>query len=266
MAGTILVREALRRASNLLNDLVPAQFQRHTERDCVDYLNDAALAIVKYLLTAGSRLDAVKLKPGTRQSIETIAAADCKPGDGSVPAVPILGINLLRVVRNMGAGGLTPGRAIRIVDQKMLDAQDPDWHAASRAKTVVSGFTYDPALPRYFFVTPPVHATTAVWIDLAYNAQPLKVPAGGAPGSEVYLSGGSNAAPIPLPDEYIDDLVNYVVARAKMQNTEWADPIGAQFFAGLFLNALNGKVAAVSGANPNLKRLPFAPEPIGAAA
>lgn len=266
MAGTILVREALRRASNLLNDLTPAQFQRHAERDCVDFLNDAAMAIVKFLPTAGSRLDAVKLKPGTRQSIESIAAADCKPGDGSTPAAPILGINLLRLTRNMGADGLTPGRAIRIVDQKMLDAQAPDWHAASNAKTVVSAFTHDPALPRYFFVSPPVHATTPVWAELAYNAQPLKVPAGGAPGSEVYLASGSNAAVIPLPDEYIDDLVNYIVARAKMQNTEWGDPVGAQFFAGLFMGSLSGKVATVSGTNPNIKRLPFAPAPIGAAA
>jgi hypothetical protein len=266
MAATILVREALRRASYLLGDLSPAQFQRHRESECVDFLNDGALAIVKYLPIAGSRVDAIKLKPGTLQSIETIAAADCKPGDGTTPAVPILGISLLRVSRNMGANGTTPGRAIRIVDQKTLDAVDADWHSASKAATAVANFVADPSTPRYFYVTPPAHASTAVWVELAYTAQPLRVPNTGAPGSEIYLAGGASTATIPLPDEYIDDLVNYVVARASMVESEWADSSKAQTFAGMFLASLNGKVAAITGSNPNLKRLPFAPEPVGAAA
>lgn len=262
MAGTILVREALRRASFLLSDLTPAQFQRWGQRECVDFLNDAALAIVKFLPTAGSRLDAVKLKPGTRQSIETIAAADCKPGDGLAPAGPILGLNFLHATRNMGADGQTPGRAVRIVDRKMLDAQDPDWHLASRAKTVVSSIAYDPLLPRYFSVTPPVHATTPVWLEFAYNAQPIKVPNA---GGEDYTATGTGGPVIPLADEHIDDLVNYLVARSNMNDSEWADANKATFFANLFLTSLNGKVAAVTGTNPNIKRLPFAPQSIGGA-
>lgn len=264
MPGTILVREALRRVSKLLQDISP-QFIKYPEQEAVDALNDAHLAIAKFLPSAASRNDAIKLRPGTLQSIETIAFADCKPGDGSTPTQNILGVGLLGITRNMGADGLTPGRVVRIVDQEMLDLQDPDWHLASRAKTAIQCFTFNPLLPLYFSVTPPVHASTAVWAQVQYNAQPLRIPNTGAPSSELYLADGTNAETIKIRDEFIDDLVNYVVARANMKEAEWADGNKATYFTNLFLGSLNAKVAASTGTNPNLKRLPFAPEPIGQA-
>lgn len=262
MPGTITVRAALRTVSVLLGDFAP-QFHRHAEADLVQFMNDGARAVVKFLPSAGARLDALKLRAGTAQTIGLIAAADCIPTHEAAPTAPVQGINLLRVVRNMGADGLTPGRALRVIDAKMLDAQDPDWHTAT-AKPVVTSYCYDPQVPRAFYVVPPVDATP-VWVEVAYNAQPPTIPAGGAPGAELYLASGSNAAVIPLPDEYEDDLVNYTVARANMREVEWADAAKATFFANLFLTSLNGKVAALSGANPNLKRLPFAREPMGSA-
>ncbi len=264
MPGTILVRECLRRVSKLLQDISP-QFIKYPEQEAVDALNDAHLAISKFLPSASSRNDAIKLKPGTLQSIESIAAGDCKPGDGSTPAVAILGVQLLGISRNMGADGLTPGRVVRIIDQDMLDLQDPDWHASSRAKTAVQCFTFNPQLPLYFSVTPPVHASTAVWVQAQYNAQPLRIPNTGTPSAELYLADGASTATIQLRDEFIDDLVNYVVARANMKEADWADNNKASYFTNLFLGSLNAKVQVATGHNPNLKRLPFAPEPVGAA-
>ena len=51
-----------------------------------------------------------------------------------------------------------------------------------------------------------------------------------------------------------------------MKDAEWADGNKATYFANLFLGSLNAKVQVLTGTNPNLKRLPMAPEPIGAAA
>lgn len=259
MAGTVLVREALRRASKLLNDLSP-QFQRHPEAGCIDSLNDGALAICKYLPIAGARIDAMRLVPGTRQSIRSVAQANLLPNPGAT----VQGISVIGCVRNMGSAGTAPGRVIRVVDRKSLDAVDMDWHLPSRASATVRGFMYDPATPLDFYVEPPVHATTPVWVELAWNTQPAKVPQPVTPGE--YAVAGSSTAVIPIGDEYLDDLVNYVVARENMKETEWADAEKATFFAGLFMTSLNGLVAAHTGHNPNLKRLPFAPEPIGAAA
>lgn len=264
MPGTILVREALRRVSVLLQDISP-QFVKYPETQAVDALNDAHLSIAKFLPGAASRVDAVRLVPGTLQSIESIPSANVKPGDGSTPAVPVVGVNVLSIRNNMGADGLTPGKIVRIVDADILDLQDDSWHLAARAKTEVQVYTYDPLTPLYFHVSPPVHASTPVWVRMAYNAQPLRIPNTGTPGAELYLATGSSSATIQIRDEFIDDLVNYVVARANFKDAEWSDANKGQFFQSLFLGSLNAKVQAVTGSNPNLRRLPLATEPLAAA-
>ena len=261
MASTTLVREALWRVGVLLQDVSP-QFVRHPEAELVGWADDAQLALFKFLPSSASRIDAVKLKPGTRQSIESIAAADCKPGDGSTPTQAILGTQLLDVIRSMGADGLTPGKVVRVVQREILDSQVPGWHQI--LGTEVRQFTYDPSTPHYFYVTPGVSGTQ--WVEIAYTAQPTKIPNTGTPGSEIYKYDGTNTTKLSVGDEHLEDVVNYVVARAYMKNAQFAgnDAKAAQF-AGLFTGSLNAKVAALTGHNPNLKLLPFAPEPLGAA-
>lgn len=263
MAGTILVKDAMWRISGLLQDVSP-QFTRWPELELVNWLNDAHLAITKFLPAASSRVDAIKLKPGTRQSIETILAADCKPGDGSSPSAAIIGTQVLDVIRNMGVDGLSAGNSIRLVEREVLDSQKPGWHGITG--TAVSQFMFDPRMPRYFYVTPGVPASPAVWAELAYTAQPIPIPNTGTPGSELYLVSGSNTTKISVADEHIDDLVNYVCARAYMKNAQFAgnDNKAGQFVA-QFTSSLNAKVVALTGNNPNLQRLPLAPEPLAQA-
>lgn len=263
--GTILVREAVGRILTLMLDASPA-FVQCPERTVIAYLNDAQLAIAKFLPMAGGVKGAIKLKAGTAQSISSVAAADWKPQDGSTPSQPILGIALLGITRNMGSDGATPGKVITIANREQLDRQDDSWHLASRASTVVRSYVHNPLLPLEFDVWPPVHASTPVWVTAEFNAAPLKIPAGGAPGAELYDPTGSSTETIKLRDEFIDDLVNYTVARLHMQDSDWADATKASFFEGLFLNSLNAKVLISTGTNPNLKRLPFAPDPQGRAA
>jgi hypothetical protein len=263
VASTITVKEALWRAGVILQDVSP-QFVRHPESELVTWLDDAQLALFKFLPSSGSRVDVIKLKPGTRQSIESIAAADCKPGDGSTPAAAILGLQLLDLVRNMGADGLTPGKSIRPVPRQIMDDQTPTWHQI--LGPVVTQFTYDPSTPRYFYVSPGVPAATSVWVEAAYTAQPARIPNTGAAGAELYKFDGASTVKLSVADEFIEDVVNYTVARAYMKNAQYAGNDGkAGTFASLFLNSLNAKVAAQTGSNPNLKFLPFAPEPLGTA-
>lgn len=253
MASTVLVKDVVWRIAVLLQDTTP-QFQRWPEREVIHWLNDAQVAIVKYLPSAASRVDAIKLAPGTRQSIAVIPAANCKPGDGSTPSAPIYGTLFIGPRRNMGADGLTPGRAIRMTERDVLDSQTPEWHTLTGA--AVSSVVFDPATPRYFYVTPGVPSATDRWIEIAYNAAPIAIPNTAAPGSEAYLSTGSSTVAISIDDEYVDDLVDYVVARANMKDVKYAEPIKAQAHANRFLNSLNAKVAAMTGVNPNLKMLP----------
>lgn len=254
MASTLLVKDAVWRIAVLLQDISP-QYQRWPEREIVNWLNDAQVAITKFLPLACSRVDAIKLRQGTRQSIQAIAAADCKPGDGSVPSSTIYGSQFLNPRRNMGADGLTPGSAIRVVERDVMDSQDPEWH--TRSGTTIRSVIYDPQTPRDFYVTPGVPASPQVWIEIAMTAKPIAIPNNGSPGGgELYLIGGASTQTITIDDEFIDDLVNYVVARANMADKKWADKSAAQAHSQLFLGSLNAKVAAVTGNNPNLTTLP----------
>lgn len=265
MAGTILVKDAIGRISSLLQDVSP-QFTRWPENEIVNWLNDAHLAITKFLPAANSRIDAIKLTAGTRQSIETIAQANCKPGDGSTPSASILGTQVLDVIRNMGSDGLTPGNSIRLLTdgREVLDSQTPNWHTITGA--AVSNYMFDPRMPRYFYISPGATASPVMWAEVAYTAQPIAIANTGTPGSELYLTGGSSTTKISVADEFIDDLVNYVCARAFMKNAQFAgNGPAASNYTALFVGSLNAKVAAMTGNNPNLKRLPFAPDPLGQA-
>lgn len=266
MPGTAKVKDVLRRASFALQDIDP-QFSGHPERHMVDALNDAQSAIYTYIPLACSRIDAIKLKPGVLQSIESIAPGDCKPSDGSTPAVPIIGSLLLGVECNMGSAGTVPGRAIRaIVDgRELLDSINPYW--SSEFGTEVVHFLFDPSKPRNFYAIPGAPPTTPVWVRAAFVASPLAIPNTGTPGSELYADAGASTTTITVHDDHISDLVNYVCARMLMRLSRAAAGTGLtwQDYEQLFVSSVNAKSVAVMGYNPNLKKLPFSPAMPGGA-
>ena len=257
MASTILVKDAMSRVSVILQDVTP-QFAYWTENELVKWMNDAQAAIAKYLPSSCSRVDAIKLKPGTRQSIDKILAADCKPGDGTTPTQPVYGKMILNgVMRNMGANGLTPGNAIRLVDREVKDGQSLDWHT-SVGTGVVNSLIYNPATPKYFYVSPGVSPSVVTWIELAYNAQPLQIDNTGTVGSERYLLAGSNTDLITIDDEYVDEIVNYTAARAYMKSSKYGDPSKAIAYTSMFTGAINAKAETLLGFSPKLTTLPGA--------
>jgi len=256
MASTILVKDAMWRISVILQDTVP-QFSYWPEHELVQWMNDAQAVIAKYLPSSCSRVDVIKLKAGTRQSIESIAAADCKPGDGSVPTQPIYGKMLLDVIRNMGSDGATPGTTIRLIDREVKDGQSPDWHSVA-GTGVVNQYMYDPRTPRYFYVFKAATTAPATWVEIAYTAQPLQIDNSGTLGAERYLNGGSATDKLTIDDEYVDDIVNYVVARAHMKGSKFGDPAKAASYTSMFTGSLNFKVQALTGNSPKLTMLPLA--------
>lgn len=251
MASSTLVRDLIARVSDALTDTNP-QFTRWTEPVLIGWLNEAQLVIAKYLPHTCARTDVLQLAPGTRQSIERIQAAGMIPGDGGA-ARNVNGNVLLQVHRNMGVDGLTPGRAIRIVDRDTLDNSNPDWHAAD-ASDVVRQFTYDPRTPKLFYVSPPVQATSdgKVWAEVSYLADPAIIPIGSAlAGSGVLLG---------VDDKNADDAFNYIMARAQMKDAEVEGNANlANAYVNLFTASINVQSQAVLGVNPNLTSLPINP-------
>jgi hypothetical protein len=251
---SIKVKDALFRVSTQLQDIAP-QFTRWTERELVTWLNDGQKAIAKYLPASCTRVDAFKLKPGTKQSIELIAAADVKPGDGSAAAA-VYGNYLNDVIRNMGADGLTAGRAVRVISREVLDSQNPDWHT-NVGNGRVDQFIFDPRAPKNFYVTPAV-GPTATWVEISYLANPVEIPNTGTIPAPLYGADGNSAAVISIDDKYIDDLVNYVLARAYMKDADFAtSQPNAGAYSSMFTGSLNAQVTALTGNNPNLSALPF---------
>lgn len=258
--GKQLVREAIYRASVLLGDTRP-QFVEWSERELVLWLNDAQRCLAKYLPASASRIDTVKLVPGTRQSIRLIPAARILPGDGSA-AIDVQGAVLTEIIRNMGADGDTPGAAIRLVPRRDLDAVNPSWHSQPGDGTVEQ-YVFDPRFPTDFYVQPGIPDATAAWIEIGMQAIPAEIPNTGTPGAELYAYAGNSTATLSLDDQYADDLVAYVMARAWLKSPERAAN-GAGYLQ-QFLSSINAQAKAMTGTNPNLRVLPLAPEPAAAA-
>lgn len=256
MAATILAKDALWRVSSQLTDAAP-QFTRWTERELVNWLNDAQKAVAKFLPPSCARIDSIQLANGTKQSIDTITAARILNGDGST-SVDVYGKMLLDVIRNMGSDGATPGRAIRVVSRDVLDVATPNWHSSTGSP--VTEYVFDPRNPTVFYVTPGVSGTS--WVEIAWIVSPTEI----AYSAGSMLVGGGSTVKLSIDDQYIDDLVNYILARAHMKEAEVSGNYQlASAHSNLFTASINAQAKAITGVNPNLQALPFTPAVPGAA-
>lgn len=248
MASTTLVREALRRASDQLFDLNP-QFARWDQTTLVHFLSDGQRVIAKYLPSACARVDTIQLEVGTRQSIDTVPFARVQGagGGGNFHGNRLV----LAPIRNMGEDGLTPGRAVRVVDRIVLDQADPDWH--TRSGKAVSQIVYDSQTPKIFYVSPGVPAGTSVWLEMAWLPDPQPIPLSG----KDYSASGSDPELLSIDDKYLDDLVNYVIARAYLRDSEAPSSAAlASAFSNLFVAGINSQAVAMGLPNPKLRSLP----------
>lgn len=253
MATTVLVKEILWRVSVLLGDTAP-QFQRFTEGELVRWLIDGQTAIAKYLPSSAARTDAIKLVQGTKQSVDIVLAANCQPGDGVALTAPLYGIQLFSLVRNMGADGLTVGKAITGARRQDLDAIDEDWH--TRTSTSVQDVLADERLPTTFYVSPGIPAAPAVWVEIQWAALPKTIVNTGSVGTERYLIGGVATDTINVHDKHADDLVNYGLARAQLKDAKFAEATKSVHYGSIFVSSLNAQVLALTGVNPNIQHLP----------
>lgn len=158
---------------------------RWSAAELLRYLNDGQRAIVTLRPDAYTKVTARSLSAGTAQTL---------PSDGLL---------LMRVPRNMGTAGTTPGRAVRQSRIDELDRVYPDWHTATQT-TVVEHYLYDPRHPKRFYVYPPSDGTG--YVEVVYSASPPDVAALG----DV----------ITLDDVYVGPLLDYVLYRSFSKDTE----------------------------------------------
>lgn len=214
---TIPVQDIIDRVTDLLLDKDRADGDaRWTDAELIRWINDSRMAIITRRPQAGAVIGTVALVAGSLQSV---------PDDA---------VSFLDAIRNMGADGATPGRAIRRIDRQNLDDDDLYWHKTP-AKAEISQFTFDDRIPRRFYVYPPAKAGTQIEISYAKN-----------PATVIDLTDGLDFQP-----EYIDAVVNYVCYRAKSKDSQYANAAEAAAFYGAFNDALGIQTQTANAASPN---------------
>lgn len=181
---TVLASAILAKARVVLQD---ATAVRWLDAELLGWINDGQREIAMARPDLTSKTVSVALIAGTRQAL---------PSDGMM---------LVKVSRNMGAGGATPGEAIRKVPIDLMDSQRPTWHSETAA-AVTKHYLYDPRAPRVFFVWPP--ATGSTQVEIAYSASPVDVATVGTV--------------ITVDDVYATPLLDYVLFRAYSKDLELA--------------------------------------------
>lgn len=215
--GTIIASAVIEKAQIILQDTTGVRWPSDTE--LLGWLNDGQREVMVYKPNAYVKNVALRLAAGTKQSL---------PADG---------VQLIDVVRNMGSNGTTPGRAVRIVMREILDAQVPNWHAATPSAEV-KHYTFMMLDPKSFYVYPPQPAAGQGYAEVVYGATP----------TDATFTG-----PITLDDIYQNALVDYILYRAYSKDTEYAaDQNRAAVHQNAYIAALTGKAKVEAGANPNM--------------
>lgn len=217
----ITAQSIIRRAVETLQDTTSV---RWPVNELVRYLNDGQREIVLY-------------RP---DSMVTNATLTCVAG--TKQALPANGAKLIEVIRN--AAATSAKKSVRMINREILDAQTPGWHNIAGSVDILH-FVYDPRDPKTFYVYPP--ATTSAQLDIVYAAYPTDItePADGA----LYTAVTGN---ISLPDIYGNALLEFVLYRAFMKDSEYAgNAQRAQAHYAAFANTIGIEIKATVAVAPN---------------
>jgi hypothetical protein len=214
--GEILASALIAQASEIVQDESNVIWET---AQALGWLNDAQRAIVSVRPDSSILNHSVTLVPGTKQTIT--------------------GLRLMAVNRNMGADGSTPGRAIRLVERGIKDDFDPDWHTENAA-TAIKEWIFDARLPKEYYVSPPVHASTVVQIELSESVNP----------AEIAITGDT----ITLDDVYSPSMIEWVLYRFLSRDSEETPNIQrAVAHFQQFFSLLGAKLNPDMAINPKVK-------------
>ena len=173
--GTILSSTLIASASELAQDDTNEVW---STPEALGWLNDGQRSVCILRPDANVLNHSVVLIPGTKQTIT--------------------GRRIMDIMRNMGSDGNTPGRAITIVDKKVMDEFNFDWHIATPA-TVIEEYMYDIRDPNTFYVSPPADGATPPYVEISEAVNPTDMTV--------------TTDPIDLNDIYAPALIEWMCYR-----------------------------------------------------
>lgn len=195
--------------SEVQTELQDTSATRWSVAELVAYLNEANLLTVTH-------------RPDTNPVTSTFAAAA-----GATQALPVTAIFLIDVIGNHAS----PLANITRVDKPQLDALNPKWQSKTTS-SVIAHFTYDPLVPRTFYVYPPASAGTQ--LDIVTADYPALVPS-------------TPSGNLPLPDWTVPALKAYVKYKAWSKDAEVAGNAALASAAfGLYQTLLGLQLGAVA--------------------
>ena len=190
--GTLTGTNIASRVRDILQD--PSGV-RWGDSELLRYINDGQREIVNLRPDSSSTHSNVQLATGTEQSI------------------PSTGVRLIKVVRNMAstASDAAGGRAIRVVDEDILNSQDPNWHTASASGssqhgTTVKHYIFDSRDPKKFYVYPGVSGNA--FVEIVFSSLPTDLS---ALSDTIYLD-----------DIFGTALIDYTLYRSYQKDAEYA--------------------------------------------
>jgi len=212
--ATTKVTEIMRRVVRVLNDNQSVRWQL---LELQDWLNDAYVAIINERPDANVTVATITLAAGSKQSLTTL-----------VPTAT----TLIDITRNMAASSLK--LPIFRIDREVLDQFIPNWHNVSQSVDV-QNWVHDLLTPKEFFVYPP--ATSAAQVEIATSSVPTKHTL----TEEQLAPYASTAEVIKVDDTYANAIVDYVLYRAFLKDSETANAASVALHLGEFNRQIGAK-------------------------
>lgn len=187
------------------------------------------------LLNDGQRTVAL-VRPDATATTESVALAA-----GSKQSLAAGRNRLLDVVRNTGADGLTPGRAIRFTDHATLRDTNPNWHTTADGAAVREVIYDDKKNPSIYYVFPPA---AGKYIEIVAAVTPTDI-------ADIDVE----TADISLPDLYAGPMQAWMLHRYYCMATQSQNQFQRawQYFSSFF-QQLGVKIRAemfVAAAQPS---------------
>lgn len=145
----ISVQQVINRCRLALID--PTPWTYWSDQELLGHFNNGVAAVVQVDKKASVVNGSFQLTAGTKQTLPADATA------------------LIRPVRNMGADGATPGRAIRMIDMELMNAVRPRWHMDPASMEVRNAMA-DAEDPRRWYNWPPSDGSN--YVEIKYDHVP----------------------------------------------------------------------------------------------
>ena len=190
----MLADKVLDLARDSLNDAGDVQWELDEK---IRYLNLGQLWLADLKADSCALTQAVQLAAGTRQTLPE------RRNNGVLTP----SLRFLKLIRNMGVDGLTPGPTILPADMEAMDRMHPDWHQDKAARPV-RNYLFNPFNKAEYYVWPPVPSSPAVYVELKHVPAPLDVPL--STSKPRYIA---EHAAIGVPDDFAYALAEFIAWR-----------------------------------------------------